>query len=230
MPVEKYAVIVAGGDGMRAGGDIPKQFRKIHGIPMLWWSVRAFHDEDPATRIILVINPGWFDLWDELSAALSESEKAIPVLTVCGGPDRGASVANGLMSVPESRNALVAVHDAARPFVTPELIRRGWECAEKDLASVPAVPVTDSLRRLTPEGSEAVDRSAFRAVQTPQCFRADILAAAYALPDSAQFTDDASRVEKSGVRITLFEGDPRNIKVTHPDDFIIAEALMSRKK
>ena len=226
--MRKYAVIVAGGEGRRAGGDLPKQFRKLLGIPLLWWSVRAFHREDPATEISIVIHPGFFYDWDLLYAELPEEDRRIPVRIVCGGATRFHSVTNGVMEIMASEDAMVAVHDAARPMVSPELIARGWERCRLDAAAVPAVPVTDSLRRLDGDGSVAVPRSGFVAVQTPQVFRADILKRACALEerDAAPFTDDASAVEALGVKVALFEGDPRNIKVTRPFDFDIAALLL----
>lgn len=224
--MKKYALIMAAGEGRRAGGELPKQFAKLLGIPALWWSVSAFHKEDLDTRIIIVLHPGFFDDFEILHAELPEDLRKIPFKLVCGGRTRGDSVANGLMSVEDSQDALVAVHDAARPMVTPEMISRGWKCARKNRAAVPVVPVTDTLRRLTPEGSETVDRSQFVSVQTPQVFNADLLHRAYRLEDQPHFTDDASRVEALGIEVALYDGQPDNIKVTNPMDFTIAEALL----
>lgn len=224
--LKKYALIMAGGEGRRAGGEMPKQFHKLLGIPMLWWSVMAFHSEDPQTEISIVMHPGFFDYYDQMLDELPRDVRGIRVRLVCGGRTRGESVANGILALPPSRSALIAVHDAARPLVTPELISRAWKCGESDLAAVPVCPVTDSLRRLTPDGSEVVDRSDFVAVQTPQVFRSDILHKAYDLEDRPEFTDDASRVQALGHKITLFDGTPSNIKVTNPVDFAIAETLL----
>ncbi len=228
--MRKYAVIVAGGEGRRAGGDLPKQFRKLLGIPLLWWSVRAFHTEDPSTEIAIVIHPGFFDDWDLLYADLPEEDRRIPVRIVCGGATRFHSVTNGMTGIPASEDAMVAVHDAARPMVSPGLIARGWETCRRHAAAVPAVPVIDSLRRLEGEGSVAVPRPEFVAVQTPQVFRADILkdACAQTERDDALFSDDASAVEATGRRVALFEGDPENIKVTRPFDFDIAALLLKK--
>ena len=225
----RYAVILAGGEGRRAGGDLPKQFQELLGIPLLWWSVRAFHRQDPATRISVVLHPGFFDWWDVMVRELSEEDRKIDVRLVCGGPSRAASVRNGIMSLPDNAETLIAVHDGARPLLTPAIIERGWKAAEEGGAAIPSIPVTDSLRRLTGEGSEAVDRSRFVAVQTPQVVRADILHRAYGLEDRPEFTDDASRVEALGVKVQLYEGAPSNIKVTNPDDFRIAEVLLQHK-
>lgn len=216
---------MAGGEGRRAGTELPKQFVRLLGIPVLWWSVMAFHNEDPDTEISIVMHPGFFDDYDIMLSELPRGIRGIRVRLVAGGRSRGESVANGILALPDSSNALIAVHDAARPFVTKKMIADAWELAKQSGSAVPVVHVTDSLRQLTEEGSEAVDRSKFVAVQTPQTFRADILKEAYRLPERPEFTDDASRVEATGRAVSLYEGDYCNIKITNPMDFAIAEAL-----
>lgn len=226
--MKKYAVIVAGGEGNRAGGSVPKQFQLLNGVPMLWWSVRAFHEEDPDTKIILVLHPGFFDVWDILFLELPEEDRRIKVHISCGGRTRLESVRNGLMSVTDGEAALVAVHDAARPLVTPGLIARGWEVAEKNKAAAPVALMEDSIRRIDGEASVAVARKDYVKVQTPQIFDADMLKAAYDKPLTPDMTDDASVVEAAGHRITLFEGSPYNMKVTDPLDLMIAGAIMGK--
>lgn len=230
--MKKYAVIVAGGEGNRAGGSVPKQFQKIGGIPMLWWSVRAFHSENPDTKIILVLHPGFFDDWDILYSELPEEDRRIPVHVSCGGRSRLESVKNGLMSIPDDDawESLVAVHDAARPMVGRELIARGWAEAEKKMCAVPVIPETDTLRKIDDIGSFTVDRNSYVRVQTPQVFHADVLKEAYKKPWTESMTDDASVVEEAGYNVALFEGSPNNLKVTYPLDFRIAEALLIREK
>lgn len=224
----RYAVVLAGGEGRRAGGGMPKQFRQLDGLPMLWWSVMAFHQENPKTKIYLVLHPGFFDDFDIFYDTLPEDKK-IAVEVICGGRTRKESVANALMEIPADANSMVAVHDAARPLVTEELIGRGWECCQNHGTAVPAVAVTDSLRHLTAEGSEMVDRKDYVAVQTPQIFRADILKDAFQKAGEGEFTDDASVAEAAGYRITLFEGDPFNMKVTNPLDIDVASLLLSHR-
>ncbi len=228
--MKKYALVMAGGEGRRAGGELPKQFARLLGIPMLWRSVMAFHDEDPSTEISIVMHPGFFDYYDIMLSELPREVRGIRVRLVAGGRSRAESVANGILALPENRHTLIAVHDAARPLVSADMISRGWECARANGAAVPVVPVSDSLRERDAEGElRAVDRSRFAAVQTPQVFRADILHKAYRLPDNPAFTDDASRVEASGVTVTPYEGIPENFKVTNPSDFAIAEALIRER-
>lgn len=224
--MQKYAIIVAGGEGNRAGGVVPKQFQLIAGIPMLWWSVRAFHAEDPDTRIILVLHPGFFDEWDLLYAELPEADRKIDVHISCGGRSRLESVRNGLMSVPDGNDALVAVHDAARPLVSVEMISRGWLAAEESGAAVPAVGMTDSIRRIEAGVSVSVPRKDYVKVQTPQVFDASLLKHAYEGTLSDLMTDDASVVEAAGHKISLYEGSSYNMKVTEPLDIKIAETLI----
>lgn len=218
---------MAGGEGRRAGGELPKQFVKLLGIPMLWWSVIAFHQEDPETEISIVMHPGFFDDYDIMLSELPEEVRNIKVRLVAGGRNRGASVANGILELPDDPDTLIAVHDAARPLVSTDMIARGWESAVQTGSGVPVVPVSDSLREFTTDNRfKAVDRSRFVAVQTPQVFRADMLHKAYRLPDRPEFTDDASRVEAAGYDVTPYEGIPMNIKVTNPSDFTVAKALL----
>lgn len=226
MKPNKYAVIVAGGEGNRAGGSIPKQFQLLKGVPMLWWSVRAFYEEDPDTKIILVLHPGFLDDWDILFSELPAADREIAVHVSCGGRSRLESVRNGLMSVPDGEEALVAVHDAARPLVTPSLIARGWEAAGKYRAAVPVTSMTDSIRHVDGNASEAVPRKDYVKVQTPQVFDAALLKAAYDVTLTPDMTDDASVAEAAGNSIFLFEGSPYNLKVTDPLDLVIATTLL----
>lgn len=227
--MKKYAVIVAGGEGNRAGGVIPKQFQLICGIPMLWWSVRAFYLEDSETEIIIVMHPGFFDEWDLIYNNLPEEDKIISPKIVCGGRTRAESVKNGLMSVEYTEDSYVAVHDAARPLVTVNLIRRGWEKALESRAAIPAIPETDTLRKLDGVGSVMVPRKDYVRVQTPQMFKSCLLKEAYSKVPLDDKTDDASVIEAFGENVDLFEGDSTNIKVTNPEDFKIAEVLMQTR-
>ncbi|MDE6339926.1 MAG: 2-C-methyl-D-erythritol 4-phosphate cytidylyltransferase [Muribaculaceae bacterium] len=227
--MKKYAIIVAGGEGNRAGGVVPKQFQLIHGIPMLWWSVRAFHTEDPFTKIIIVLHPGYFDYWDTLYAELPAADKEIDIHISCGGRSRLETVRNGLMSVDEGEDSYVAVHDAARPLVTPELISRGWAKMSECEAAIPVVAMTSSLRKLESDGSVAVPRKDYVEVQTPQIFKSDLLKKAYEAPLTQDMTDDASVAEAIGINVSLFEGWTYNIKVTNNFDIKIAELLMTAR-
>lgn len=221
----KYAIIVAGGVGSRSGDSLPKQFHDILGHPMLWWSLRAFHSEDPDTRLIVVMHPSYMEYWKGIAGP-----KCAPHQTVAGGDTRTASVAAGLSLIPKAELGLVAVHDAARPLADVRLLRDGWDCASQYGTAIPAIPVSDSLRRGTPEKSQSVDRSEFFIVQTPQVFDLTLLKDAYAAAGGAEgvaFTDDASVVEWYGNEVRLYEGSPNNIKVTYPGDFRVAETWLN---
>lgn len=228
---KKYAVIVAGGSGSRAGGDVPKQFQMLCGIPVVWWSILAFHEEDPETEIRVVLHPGYFELWDILAADLPEEVRKIKVELVCGGRNRLESVKNGITRIDPGKGAesLIAVHDAARPLVSKDLIKRGWEAARKTGAAIPIVAMTDSIRHLTHHGSEALDRSRYVRVQTPQVFYGDLLKEAYDRILLPEMTDDASVVEAGGKDIALYDGDEENMKITNPLDFKIAEQIIGSK-
>lgn len=239
--MQKIAVILAGGEGRRAGGNVPKQFRDLAGRPVVWWSMKAFRDEDPYTEIILVLHPGFFDDWDILMSELPESDR-INCTLCCGGPDRTSSVANGLSMLSEileekglaPSSAKVAVHDGARPLLSPEMIARGWEAASKGVCGVPAIPPVNSLRKLTDKAlpmeqsaSVAVDRSEYVAVQTPQTFLAEDAIRCYANRNpEAVYTDDASLAEADGMSVKLYRGSTDNIKITNPEDHAMAEILL----
>lgn len=225
--LKKHVIIVAGGAGTRLGGALPKQFQMLRERPLLWWSLKAFHDEDPSAELHLVLPRQYFELWRELESKLPESEQ-IPHSLHPGGSSRFESVKSALSAIPEDPG-LVAVHDAARPLISAEVIKGGWKMAAEKGAAVPAVAVTDSLRHLDENGSKAVDRSQYVAVQTPQVFQIPILKEAYRAAEGDAFTDDASVVEANGVRPSLFEGSHTNMKVTNPGDIEIASLFLIPK-
>lgn len=211
------------------GGDLPKQFQDLNGRPVLWWSLKAFHDEDPTTKITLVLNRDYIPLWMEMYMSLPMEDRFVHEMAE-GGDSRTQSVKNGIMLIPDSDDELIAVHDAARPLVSVDMIREGWRMAGEHGAAIPAVPVTDSIRRLTKDGSEAVDRKDYVAVQTPQVFKASVLLDAYEKNPDVVFSDDASAVEAAGYKPVIFNGSPRNIKVTNPGDIQVASLLLNNLK
>lgn len=225
--MRKYAVIVAGGVGSRSGDELPKQFHMLCGRPMLWWSLKAFRDSG-VSDIMVVMHPDYISYWKELHSSMPQPER-VPHSVCAGGGSRAESVRFGLAALTPEEGSLVAVHDAARPLVTPGMIARGWDAAEASGGAVPVVPVSDSLRHLEQGGSVAVRRSEYVAVQTPQVFRAGILTEANLQPLSPDFTDDASVVESAGFKVAVFEGEVENMKVTNPSDFMIAELLLTRR-
>lgn len=215
-------IIVAGGKGLRMGGDIPKQFLEIGGKPVLMRTMECFQRFDRAMRMILVLPESQMDYWTELCRHYSFR---LPYLLAKGGDTRFQSVKNGLALA--ENGGLTGVHDGVRPFVSVDTIRRCYESAEKTGSAVPVLPSVESLRQVDAMGqSHAVERAAFRTVQTPQVFRTDLLKAAYERPYQPFYTDDASVVEAAGHAITLVEGNRENIKLTTPFDLKVAGELL----
>lgn len=223
--MKKYVIIVAGGKGLRMGCEIPKQFLPIGGKPVLMRTVEAFYQADVETGIVLVLPQEQQSYWKNLCC---QYDFRAPYILADGGCTRFHSVRNGLQVIPdEDSDALIAVHDGVRPFVSPRVIQECFEAATRWGAVVPVLDMVDSVRQLSEDGSSmAVDRSCLKLVQTPQTFRADILKNAYRQEFTERFTDDASVVEASGISVALVSGNRENIKITTPFDLKIAEALL----
>lgn len=217
-------VIVAGGSGRRMGSTIPKQFLLLNGLPVLARTINRFAEALPGSPIAVVLPASQIDFWRNLSARFPVARH----LLAAGGEERFHSVQAGLRTLLEAGEGVefVAVHDGVRPLAPTEMILRTLECARTHGAAVPVVEATDSYRRLTPEGSEIVDRRPLRRVQTPQIFRTDWLRKGYEQPYDPAFTDDASVVEQAGMPVTLCEGDPSNLKITTRYDLAAAAALL----
>lgn len=218
-----YAVFVAGGSGTRMGGDVPKQFLDLGGIPVLQRSVERFLDAAPQSRVIVVLPERHLDQWQELCLQHAVS---FTQTIVHGGLTRFHSVRNALEKVPDG--AIVSIHDGVRPLFTPGLVRAMLDRMQQPggpQALIPAVPVTDTLRSTDPS-LPAPDRSRLVAVQTPQMFLSEILKRAYEQPYDTVFTDDASVAERAGTRIELFPGEKYNLKITTPEDLALARLLL----
>lgn len=229
--MKKFAVIVAGGSGKRMATQVPKQFLPLQDKPILMHTLEAFHAYDAHLQLVLVLPEAQVDYWLELC---ENHQFGLPHTITFGGKERYDSVKNGLLMVqqlrgPQAEKALVAVHDAVRPFIDTPLLQRCYEAAAVSGAVIPALPLVDSLRRLLEDGrSQAEDRSAYCHVQTPQIFDADALWQAYKNPYQDSFTDDASVMEAAGHQITLVEGSRQNIKITTQEDFEWAAFRMSK--
>ena len=216
------AIIVAGGQGVRFGGPLPKQFLPLAGRPVLMHTIDAF--SHIAREILVVLPEANFDTWRQLRL---QHGFTTPHRIVEGGGTRFQSVKNALDTLDSDSGTLVAVHDGVRPLVDDALISRTVTAAMTHGAAVPVVPVTDSIRQMDDDGhAHPLVRSTLRAVQTPQCFRLDALKHAYALPEDDTITDDAMTYERLGKVVALVDGDPRNIKITRSADLAIAEMLM----
>ena len=215
-----YAMIVAGGQGLRMGGDIPKQFLPIGGRPVLMRTMERFAEFSENLQMILVLPRNQWDFWRELCR---KYDFGVEHCVVAGGETRFHSVQNGLAQIPDDAEGVVGVHDGVRPFVSVEVIARCYEAARTAKAVVPVVPVVESLRHIR---DGAVVRNDYRLVQTPQVFDIQLLKRAYRQPFSDTFTDDASVVEALGHPITTVDGNRENIKITTPFDLKIAETLV----
>lgn len=222
-----YVIIVAGGKGLRMGSDVPKQFLPVGGVPVLMRTISRFAEAVPGVGIILVLPESQHGYWDSLCR---EHSFAVSHTVVNGGDTRFASSRNGLMAIPADAQGLVGIHDGVRPFVSAEVIRRCYDAARSHGAAIPVMPVTDTLRLVSPDGGgHNVLRSDYRVVQTPQVFDISLARRAFDRPYSESFTDDASVVEAAGHRVTMVEGNRENIKLTTPFDLKIAESLLNTR-
>lgn len=222
--MDKYAVIVAGGKGHRMGNAIPKQFLPLAGQPVLYHTIKAFKDAFEDIKLVLVLPQ------DQLSYAqmvLQAFPERIDMAIVTGGETRFHSVQNGLKAV--SGNSVIFVHDGVRPLVSAELIQRCYTQAVEKGSAIPAIAVADSMRIIEGDNSRPVDRRHMRSIQTPQTFRADILLPAFEQGYKEEFTDEATVVEAYGEDVYLAEGEKNNIKLTTPEDMLIAETILKSR-
>jgi 2-C-methyl-D-erythritol 4-phosphate cytidylyltransferase len=221
--MNKYAVIVAGGKGERMGSAVPKQFLPLSGKPVLYYTVKAFIDAYPDMQLILVL-PQHHISYAQM--VLTEFPQRIDLTIVAGGETRFHSVKNGLAAIPQP--GVVFVHDGVRPLLSTSLIQRCYEQAIQLGSAIPAIPVADSVRMVTDEGSHPVNRTHLRIIQTPQTFLTSILVPAFNAPYSDSFTDEATVAEAAGHTIHLIDGERYNIKITTPEDLIMAEAILQQ--
>lgn len=219
--MKKYCIIVAGGSGTRMNNAVPKQFLELLGKPVLMHTIEKFVAAIPDIHIVLVLSAAYTPQWEQLC---KKHNFKIPFELTAGGETRFHSVKNGLALVPE--NAVVGIHDAARPLVSVKTILSAFETAEKTGNASPAVSINESMREMNSNGNKAVDRSTYFIVQTPQCFQSSLIKKAFLQEYCPAFTDDASVLESMGEKINLVEGNRENIKITTPQDLIVAEALM----
>ena len=211
-----YLILVAGGKGLRMGGEVPKQFLPIGGKPILMHTIEAFRKALEGVKIVLVLPAEQQDYWRKLC---EEHNFHSPELIANGGETRFHSVKNGLALLPDDKDAVVGVHDGVRPFVSSETILRCYKAAAEGKAVVPVVPVVETVRQILPDGRSITrPRDEYRLVQTPQTFPLTLLKEAYRKPFRETFTDDASVVEALGKEIIMVEGNRENIKITTPSD------------
>ncbi|MGN1211075.1 MAG: 2-C-methyl-D-erythritol 4-phosphate cytidylyltransferase [Candidatus Cryptobacteroides sp.] len=230
----KILVVTAGGSGTRMGADIPKQFLTLGGKAILQMTIERFLEADPSTSIVTVLPEAHIGYW---KSYCYDHPFICPQKLVKGGFTRFHSVRNALAKIPDG--ALVAVHDGVRPLITPDKINELFALAQTCPAVIPVTPVTDTLKVLNatklPDGTieyhpipdASVDRSVIFGAQTPQIFHSELLKEAYAQPFDPMFTDDASVAAKKGMPLTYVSGERLNIKITTPEDLLLAKAILT---
>mgnify|MGYP003286547812 FL=1 len=217
----KYAIIVAGGFGTRMGSNTPKQFLMLHDKPVLYYTLKTFLDAYDDLEVILVLPEEYTEMGREIIDAYFDYNR---IKITAGGETRFHSVQNGLQLV--QQDSIVFVHDGVRCLVSTDLIHRCYHAALEAGSAIPVMPVRESVRLLTEDDSEAIDRTTVVTVQTPQTFHSKILLPAFEIDFKERFTDEATVVEAFGLKISLVPGEEHNIKITRPIDLQIAEALL----
>lgn len=221
--MNRFAVIVAGGSGQRFGSTIPKQFLLLGGMPLLMHSIRKFSAF--CKSVVVVLPEGYLQEWEKLCRQFSFE---IPHITAVGGCSRSASVLNGLNTI-EEKSGLVAIHDAARPLVSESLIEEVFSVAGQFGNAVPCIPVKDSIRFFDGKENKSVNRDNYRLIQTPQCFSLTELSNAFMRFSNLEFSDEASLIEKAGIKVHLVDGELENIKITTKTDLSHAEIFFNQK-
>lgn len=222
--MNKYAVIVAAGSGIRMGGTTPKQFMLVNNKPVLYYTLQTFFNAFADIQIILVLPVDYTDIGQEIIDAYFDKEK---IRIAAGGDTRFQSVKNGLQLVED--DAIIFVHDGVRCLLTENLIHRCYANAVETGTAIPVIVSKDSVRIVDDEGNDAVDRNKVMLVQTPQTFHSKILLPAFKIDYKEKFTDEATVVEAYGLKVSLVEGEENNIKITRPIDLLIAEKIINER-
>jgi 2-C-methyl-D-erythritol 4-phosphate cytidylyltransferase len=223
---KEYVIIVAGGTGSRMKSSVPKQFLEVNKMPIIALSVKKFLKYRSSIHIIIAVHPAFKkQSTDICKKYFSKNDVQI----VLGGETRYQSVKNALLKVPNGAG-VVGIHDAARPFVDVKVIKKCYSMAARKGNAIPAISLSESVRKAGDKRNKAVDRSKFKIVQTPQCFKIELIKKAFSKKYSAAFTDDATVLEAIGEKINLVEGNYENIKITNPNDMIIAKAYAGHDK
>jgi 2-C-methyl-D-erythritol 4-phosphate cytidylyltransferase len=238
--MKKYAIIVAAGSGVRMGTTVPKQFLPVHGRAVLWYTLRTFLGVYEDMEIVLVVPEAHLETAGELIKELAGDGR---IRLASGGDTRFHSVRNGLEKIKEGiggglsigggtagkegpggkeEQAVIFVHDGVRCLVSKELIQRCYEQTVQLGSAIPVIDCPDSVRLMGDVDSKPIDRSRLKMVQTPQTFRSDILLPAYMQDHQEAFTDEATVIEVAGHPVHLIEGERTNIKITTPEDLVMA--------
>jgi len=228
--MKKFAIIVAGGAGLRMGASVPKQFLPLFGRPVLWYTLQTFLSAYDDLEIVLVLPADGFETGRSVVDMTISSER---ITLVEGGLMRYHSVQNGCRSIaakPGSGEAVVFVHDGVRCLLTSSLIHRCYEQTLRLGSAIPVVDCRDSVRIVKGSGSVAIDRRGVKLVQTPQTFLSRALLPAYEAEYRDSFTDEAAVLEAAGLDIHLIEGELNNFKLTMPEDLQVAEYLLRSRE
>ncbi len=222
--MNKYAIIVAAGSGNRMNSDVPKQFLILKGKPVLYYSIAAFLLAYDDCKIILVLSEEHTAMGQEIVDAYFGYAR---ITLAIGGRTRFHSVQNGLKQITD-KDCIIFVHDAARPMISQTFIKSCYEKAMETGSAIPVINCKDSVRIITEDGNEALERSKIKLVQTPQTFHGKILLPAFFNIDYKDtFTDEASVVEAFGLKLSLVQGEENNIKITQQSDLLLAEIIMN---
>ena len=228
MERKRYVIMMAAGSGTRMGAGMPKQFLEMDGKAVLQKTIEVFLEACPGISVVTVLPEDFIQYWKDYCL---KHNFICPQTLVKGGITRFHSVRNALDRIPDG--SLAAVHDGVRPLITPAKVRELFDMAEDKAGVIPVVPCVDTMKVLKPSelkgvweeaGAEA-DRSVLFGAQTPQVFQSEILKAAYAQAYDTVFTDDASVVSRYGKSLSYVMGERLNIKITTPEDLIMAEAI-----
>ena len=222
--MKKFAIIVAGGNGTRMNNATPKQFLLLKGKPVLFYAINTFLETYDDCKVILVLPEEHVGVGQEIIDAFFDYER---IQIVVGGRTRFHSVQNGLALV-DDEDSVIFVHDAVRPLLTASLINNCYDAVSQFGTAIPVIDCKDSVRIVTENGNEAVERTTIKLVQTPQAFHGKILLPAFfGIDYKDKFTDEASVVEAFGLKVILVNGEQTNIKITNPADLLIAELIMT---
>lgn len=223
--MKKYAIIVAGGAGVRMGGNTPKQFMLLKDKPVLYYTLKVFLEAYTDLQIILVLPVDYTDMGQEIIDAYFDKDR---IKITAGGDTRFQSVKNGLALV--EGESIVFVHDGVRCLLTKDLIYRCYQQAVETGTAIPAVVSKDSIRLMTEESNTAFDRNKVMLIQTPQTFHSKIIVPAFQIDYKDKFTDEATVAEFFGMKVSLVEGEENNIKITRPVDLLIAERIIDERE
>ena len=230
MERKRYVIIMAAGSGTRMGADMPKQFLDMDGKAVLQRTIEVFLTACPGISVVTVLPADFIQYWKDYCL---EHNFICPQILVKGGITRFHSVRNALTKIPDG--AIAAVHDGVRPLITSDKVRELFDLAEDKVGVVPVIPCVDTMKVLKPsdiegiwdEAGEEADRSVLFGAQTPQVFQSEILKKAYDQAYDPAFTDDASVVSRYGKSLSYVMGERLNIKITTPEDLIMAKAIVA---